>query len=150
MKQKHNAGFSLIEILVAIVLLGAIVVPTCTSLVMSVRMNARTEEMMQAQLAVSSAVETLMAEGIDPDRVKTYPNGESYGWVKVTINGVEETIDQFPELTINAVAGTDDSEVPYYQVTVTDNEGLVSVTTYIRADTTPAPTDAETEEGGGT
>lgn len=138
MKHKHNAGFSLIEILVAIVLLGAIVVPTCTSLVMSVRMNARTEEMMQAQLAVSSAVEILMAEGIDPDRVRTgTEEKDGYDWIDVTINedtGETDRFDQFPELTINAVAGTGDPEVPYYQVTVTDNEGLVSVTTYIRTE----------------
>ena len=50
MKNKYNAGFSLIEVLVAIVILAAIVIPTCSSLVLSHRMNAKTEELMQAQL----------------------------------------------------------------------------------------------------
>lgn len=64
MKPKHNEGFSLVEIMVAIALLGLLVVPTCTSLLMAIQINTRTDDMRQAQLAVSSAVETLMAEGI--------------------------------------------------------------------------------------
>lgn len=64
MKGRKNGGYSLVEVLVAIALLAIIVLPTCTSLVLSVRINARTDEMLRAQLAVSSAVETLMAEGI--------------------------------------------------------------------------------------
>lgn len=123
MKRKHNAGFSLIEILVAIVLLGAIAVPTCTSLVMSVRMNARTEDMMQAQLAVSSAVETLMAEGI------TGPSDE-YDFSEVEIDGTKVEVDQFPDVEIMTDGTAGD---PYYTVTVTSNDDLVSVTTYIRA-----------------
>ena len=64
MKQRNNGGYSLVEILIAIAILGAIMIPTTTSLIMSIRINDRTDEMMQAQLAVSSAVETLMAEGL--------------------------------------------------------------------------------------
>lgn len=144
MKHKHNAGFSLIEILVAIVLLGAIVVPTCTSLVMSVRMNARTEEMLQAQLAVSSAVEILMAEGIDPDRVRTEADAKDYDWIEVNINGVKDWADQLPEVSVKTKKGktvtvNNEETVLYYEVTVADNENLVSVTTFIRADA---------EEGG--
>ena len=65
--RKHNstAGFSLIEVLVAITILGLVVVPIGSSLVLSFRLNARSEQMLQAQLAVSSAVETIMAEGVD-------------------------------------------------------------------------------------
>ena len=73
MKNKHDQGFSLVEILVAIVILTAFVVPTCSALVMTARMNEKTDDLMKAQLAVSSAVETLMAEGIpekdDPDGI---------------------------------------------------------------------------------
>ena len=64
MKQKNDAGFSLVEVLVAIVILAAFVVPTCSALVMSARMNAKTDALMQAQLDVSSAIEMLMAKGI--------------------------------------------------------------------------------------
>ena len=65
--RKHNstAGFSLLEVLVAITILGFVVVPIGSSLVLSFRLNARSEKILQAQLAVSSAVETIMAEGYD-------------------------------------------------------------------------------------
>ncbi len=128
MKQDRNGGYSLVEILLAIVLLGAIMVPTCTSLVMSIKINDRTDEMMQAQLAVSSAVETLMAEGITGA-------AEDYGWF--TPEGESQQVDRFPEVTIKTEKV--ESE-PYYIVTVTksveiENESreLASVTTYIRA-----------------
>lgn len=65
--KKHNGGYSLIEILVAISILAVIVVPTCTGMVMSFQMNAKANQLMQAELAVSSAVEELMAEGIRED-----------------------------------------------------------------------------------
>ena len=130
MKQNRNGGYSLIEILLAIVLLGAIMVPTCTSLVMSIKINDRTDEMMQAQLAVSSAVETLMAEGITEAN-----DDDDYGWFLP--EGESQQVDRFPEVTIKTekVEGE-----PYYKVTVTksveiENETreLASVTTYIRA-----------------
>lgn len=122
MKHKHNAGFSLIEVLVAMAVLGVVVIPVCSSLILSFRINAKSDAMLQAQLAVSSAVETLMAEGIDPDAAGV----EDYG-------KTEET-DRFPDAVIEAVQQTDDDSnpLPYYEVTVTDNNGLVTVTTYIR------------------
>ena len=66
-KQLHNktAGFTLIEVLVAITILGLVVVPIGSSLVVSYRLNARSGDTLQAQLAVSRAVETIMAEGFD-------------------------------------------------------------------------------------
>ena len=129
MKQDRNGGYSLVEILLAIVLLGAIMVPTCTSLVMSIKINDRTDEMMQAQFAVSSAVEILMAEGI------TEANDDDYGWFLP--EGESQQVDRFPEVAIKTekVEGE-----PYYKVTVTKSveienktRELASVTTYIRA-----------------
>ena len=111
MKPKNNGGFSLIDVLVAIALLGILVVPTCTSLLFSVRMNNRAEEILQAQLAVSSAVETLMAEGI---------------------GGLSEDYSHLSDVEVT-VEKTD--EVTFYKVTVTSTEiDSVSVTTHIRHD----------------
>jgi len=80
-KQKHNQtdGFSLIEAVVAIAILGIIAVPMLTSLLDSYRLNLRSDERLQAQLAVSSAVETIMAEGFDPANEKDYE--EKFGIV---------------------------------------------------------------------
>jgi len=58
-----NSGFSLIEVLVAIVILAAAVAPILTSLVLSSRANAKSDELLHTQLAVQSVVEQLMAEG---------------------------------------------------------------------------------------
>jgi len=64
-KQKYNRtdGFSLVEIVVAITILGFVAVPMFTGLLFSYQLNQRSDEKMQAQLAVSNAVETIMAEG---------------------------------------------------------------------------------------
>ena len=115
---KRNGGFSLIETLVSIVILGAMVVPTCTALVMTVKLNDKTEKMLQAQLAVSSAVETLMAEGINGS-----VDSERFSDVTVTVTEVKEN----------------DIVMPYFTVVVTSTEEPeVAVTTTIRAaDETP-------------
>ena len=120
MKRRNEAGFSLVEVLVAIVILAAVVVPTCSALVLSVRMNEKADELMHAQLSVSSAVETLMAEGI-PSGTPDGPYGE------------DETGDRFPEVTVKvfAVADEDDVQLPYYNVEVTSEDGLVAVTTSV-------------------
>lgn len=125
--RKHNqtAGFSLIEVLVAITILGLVVVPIGSSLVLSFRLNARSGDTLQAQLAVSSAVETIMAEGYNPD-----PDADYEG--------------RFPNVSIEH---DENYQGAAYAVTVTalDDErnklDSISVDTYVR----PAPIE---EEGG--
>lgn len=118
MDNKHNAGFSLIEVLVAIVILAAIVVPTCSSLVISHRMNAKTEQLMQAQLDVSSAVETLMAEGIKAEETDS---GKL----------VPMRAEQFPDVGIAITVP--ETGKPYYRVTFTSKiDSSVVVETYIK------------------
>lgn len=131
MKRKHNEGFTLVELLISMVILAAIVLPTCTSLVLSYRMNAKTEKMMQAQLAVSSAVETLMARGITDEFVeKVSASAEQAGTT-------EGTCDEFPSIKFILADKGD-----YYDITVMDEEGMVEVKTSIR--------DKTTSEGGKT
>jgi len=135
MKNKHDEGFSLVELLVAIVILTSIVVPICSALVMTNEMNKRTDDLMKAQLAVSSAVEILMAEGIPGDTGPT----EDYGIVKKTVqepnaegNGTHDVTvetDRFPNVKIKVEPVT---EKPWFSVTVTSNDGLVEVETSIR------------------
>ena len=97
--------------------------------------TAKTEKMLQAQLAVSSAVEILMAEGIPGDTGPT----EDYGIVKSTVqepkadgNGITDVTvetDRFPNVKIKVEPV---SEKPWFSVTVTSNDGLVEVETSIR------------------
>lgn len=122
MKLKNNAGYSLVEVVVAIAILALIIVPVSTGMVTAFKMNAKAEQLMQAELAVSSAVEKLMANGIDgkPIAAEEYPG--------VTIK---------TDLADNGL---------YYEVTVKSD--TVEVTTYIRAAEPTEP--PATEEGGQT
>jgi prepilin-type N-terminal cleavage/methylation domain-containing protein len=158
MQNKHDEGFSLIEILVAIVILAAFVVPICGALLMSNEMNTRTDNLMQAQLAVSSAVEILMAEGIPAETpetndygattkvvVETKPNnqeaetptGETEGTTDETEGDTGETqdvtvtTDRFPNVTIKVVPDQDGK--PWFSVTVTSSDGRIEVQTFVKA-----------------
>lgn len=132
MKKKYNEGFTLVELLISIVILAAIVIPTCTSLTLSFRMNAKTNDMMQAQLAVSSAVEKLMAKGITDNFKETLADTDPDDGDEIW------TSTEFPGLCFVLK-----DEGAYYAVTVMDEAGLVEVNTSIRDLTT-------TPEGGGT
>ena len=116
---KRNGGFSLIETLVSIVILGAMVVPTCTALVMTVKLNDKTEKMLQAQLAVSSAVETLMAEGV------TVTSHEAQ-------DGNYTNDYDFADVDVLVHESGSDPDV-YYALTIASEDGEVSVSTTIRA-----------------
>ncbi len=133
MKNKYNGGFTLVELLIAITILAAVVLPTCTSLVLSYRLNAKAEQMMQAQLAVSSAVETLMAEGITDDYLDSL-NKEGMEGAYIY------TSSEFPGMRF--VLADDGA---YYSVRVMDEKELVTVETNIRDNTS-----AKTLEGVGT
>ena len=135
MQNKHDEGFSLIEILVAIVILAAFVVPICGALLMSNEMNTRTDNLMQAQLAVSSAVEQLMAKKINDTmaaKVLTSENDTTYDYVLLdeNDNAIVVDTDQYPDVEI--VIRDEEPNDGVYCVIVKDNNDLVTVTTYIR------------------
>ena len=120
MKLKNNAGYSLVEVVVAIAILALIIVPVSTGMVTAFKMNAKAEQLMQAELAVSSAVEKLMA------------------------NCIDGTVETYPNVTIETDLSDDGL---YYEVTVTsDNVSGVKVETCIRAAEPTEP--PATEEGG--
>lgn len=119
-KNRGVAGFSLIEVLTAITVLGLIAAPIGASLVLSHRLNARSQKLMQAQLAVSNAVETLMAEGIKKDdfwedgnykgyadntavKIRAVPDGAAY---KVTVSSSNGDLDVSVETYIRPAAET--------------------------------------------
>ena len=119
MKHRHAdnriAGFSLIEVIVGIAVLGLVTVPLCASLVLSVRINAHSRDLMNAQLAAASAVETLMESGINKEAFN-----DDNEW-KAPPDGVE-------------VVAVQDGENPWYNVTVTGtvNGQSVAIETIIR------------------
>ena len=119
--KERTAGFSLLEVVVAIAIIGLISAPICTSLILAGRINAHSQAVMEAHLNVRTAVETLMKDGVTAES-STYRESE------------------FPDVTIKTKK---DGDNPYYHVTVSDQhtEPLVTVETDIRA---------VSPEGGGT
>lgn len=111
--KERTAGFSLLEVVVAIAIIGLISAPICTSLILAGRINAHSQVVMEAHLNVRTAVETLMQDGV------TQPS-DNY------------RAGAFPNVTVKTVK---DGENPYYHVTVSDKhtEPLVTVETYVRA-----------------
>ena len=110
-KLKDNGGFSLVEVLVAMVILGIITVPVLSGMLVSIKAMNHSEQMIQSQLAVSSAVETLMAKGISQETFKP---------------------QDFPDVTVEFTRAKDGSnnDLPYYNVIVTS--GSYTVETVIR------------------
>ena len=113
--KERTAGFTLLEVVVAIAILGLVSAPICSSLILAGRINAHSQAVMEAHLNVRTAVEILMKDGVteksDEYRKYEFPN------VKITTK-------------------KDNSSDPYYHVTVSDRRTeppLVTVETDIRA-----------------
>lgn len=127
---KRTAGYTLVEVIVAIAILGLMSVPICASLLLAGRLNAQGRAVMEAQLNVRGAVETLMSTGCAENKAGTADS------------------DTFPGVTVKVEEVKAEGELrPYCKVTVSDtvaagDDPLVTVVTYIRA--VPA------EGGGGT
>ena len=111
--KERTAGFSLLEVVVAIAIIGLISAPICSSLILAGRINAHSQAVMEAHLNVRTAVETLMKNGVT-EASPAYHESE------------------FPNVT---VITEKDGDNPYYHVTVSDKptEPLVKVETYVRA-----------------
>lgn len=111
--KERTAGFSLLEVVVAIAIIGLISAPICSSLILAGRINAHSQAVMEAHLNVRTAVETLMKDGVTEENNKYRER-------------------DFPNVTVKTVK---DSTNPYYLVTVSDKptEPLVTVKTYVRA-----------------
>lgn len=78
-KLKERGGAVLLEVLVSIALLGLLMVPISSGLMTCLRISSKSDDIMQARLAVSSAAETIMATGI---------NGVSHA-VSLDLEGVD-------------------------------------------------------------
>lgn len=63
-KFRERCGAALLEVLISIAMMGLLMVPISSGILMSLHINEKSDEILQARLAVSSAVETIMATGI--------------------------------------------------------------------------------------
>lgn len=124
-KVKNSKGFTLVETVAAITILTLVVAAVTASLIASIRFNAKTEQRLQAELAVSNAVERLMAEGWD---------GSS------DVSGVSITASTEDVVTLKDEDDNDIDVVVGYFVTVSSanpNVSTISVTAYVPAKEAP-------------
>ena len=63
-KIRQTEGFTLLEAVVAMAILGIVAATLGSGLVVSFRLNARSEQLLQARLQVAATAEILMARGI--------------------------------------------------------------------------------------
>lgn len=115
-RKRASAGFSLVEVVAAIAVLGLVVTGVSTSLVTSIQFNARTEQRFQAELAVANAVERMRALGYQ----------ESYDYPGVVIRDVVPDYGDQTHIPENLYG---------YQLTITSElDDSVSISTYARAE----------------
>ena len=133
--QKGKAGSALVEVVLAIAILGLVSAPICSTLMVAARINAQSRAVMKAQTQVSSAVERLMAEGIQEEEGtddKGVPTGEM-----VAID------PKLPGVTVTS--GSEKEKGVYHEVVVTSQDGLVSVETIVKV----KPAEVTPPAGGG-
>lgn len=119
-KFRERCGAALLEVLISIAMMGLLMVPISSGILMSLHINEKSDEILQARLAVSSAVETIMAVGV-------------------------ENYTASDDLTVTPQAVTNDAGVIYWNVNVSHTEYEdISVDVYIRGDMVRTP---ETEGG---
>lgn len=141
--EQWNAGFSLLETLVAIVVFAVVITTVGSSLVMAHRINARSEVLMQEQLKVSRAVEGIMASGIPFTNISFDVNEENTNTLAAIRADIQE---DYPEVEIILDWGRldpDDEHMvdkptkSFYDVTirstVSELKDEVCVHTYVRA-----------------
>lgn len=104
-KNKGTGGFSFVEVLAAITVLGLIAAPIGASLVLSHRLNARSRQLMEDQLAVSNAIETLMAEGIDEEPAKDAELATQLGVETIEIARTDEKGRQGAAYPVKVTSG---------------------------------------------
>ncbi len=74
----NNSGFSLIEMLVAIIMLGIVVVPLLQAFVVSLQINAKTERMDEATVIAQSIAEEIDSKSINEIVTSNFASG-AYG-----------------------------------------------------------------------
>lgn len=137
-EERFDAGFSLLESLVSIVVFALVITAVGSSLVMAHRINARSEVLMQEQLKVSRAVEGIMASGVDPRL--DIPRNENQGNPGTPSDYLDYYDSLYDDVNVEVdrgkiTLGSETKDAAFYKVVVTSKDekfkDLVSVTTYV-------------------
>ena len=91
---KMTGGYSLLEVLVAIVILAVFSIGGYVGINKSIELNAQTQARIEAQMCVSSIAERLMAEGIESGDTSDISN--EYSNAVITVSPALGTVDTTP------------------------------------------------------
>ena len=117
---KNKQGSTLLEIIVAIAILGLMVAPVCASLVLSFRLNAESERILQARLLVESTVEQLMAEGLVYEGTKDDAGNVSYSLANTFPEnvGINQEGTEQHDIIVTITEDSNPTDDAWYPVTV--------------------------------
>ena len=87
---KKNKGFSLIEVLVSVALLGIILVPLLSHFVMSIRMNVKAKEVQTATIAAQAVMEEIKGEKFIRDIAIRYNDPDNSGYEEIGEKSAEQ------------------------------------------------------------
>jgi len=105
---RHNSGFSLIEIMVAILILGIGLVGLTEGIATALQSTKESELQTSAVLIAAGQMETLRAEGLITDGVKEGDCGEElplYRWRRTISRGKLEGLHEVEVVVENANTG---------------------------------------------
>ena len=122
--KKGNAGSTLIEVVIAIAILGLVSAPICSGLMVAARINARSRAIQTAQMQVSSAVEYLMANGIKKEDLPESGGGSGEEKIVLELG--------FSDVEVALCKETYSPELPYCEITVSGDEGRMVVNTAVK------------------
>ena len=117
-KFKDRCGAALLEVIISIAILGLLTVPVSSGIMMSLHINEKSDDVMQARLAVSSAVETIMAVGVETYKPE---NADSFtlNGTKIKVHGLS---DGYWSITVSCPVGNAENSAD-----------SISVDTYVRS-----------------
>lgn len=119
-----NAGFSLVELLIAVVILAIIVIPLLRMFVTSTRINVKSRQMLRATTVAQDIMEGLKAYTLEEVRTQFTPpegtSGDSYffpteGFYVVNSSMIQGGVREIEELEIDD-PDDPDSEIYYFGI----------------------------------
>lgn len=118
-KKLNNKGYSMIEVITAVILLSAVAIPLLTSFITSIRVNAKSRQMQRVTAAAESVMEGFKAYHYD-DLLKQFKSADSNDF-KIYNISVSESGSSIT--TLEAYSCKDPSTVPALKVSTVNNKG---------------------------
>ena len=122
-----NAGMTLVELLVAIIILAIIVVPLLHSMISAVKMGAKAKKHLRSTTAAQDIMEGLKAETLEELSCSfNYPDDVYDSLSGGTITTTEDSFRNFWLISPMLVGGQDSSKLYELRAIIVEDESLTS------------------------